>query len=404
MKKYFGLSFIVSILYSGRAGGYNIENDIDYSGAGYETIFFTLIFFILLYLLSKIESLEFNDELTISIWVFIVIIVSGAITALATNNKLLIQLFIITPLIVSSYIYLYMSYDSWKERTRGHLESSVATDSWIPSVIGYLIVAFFLHFPFYLLIKWVIGKSTANASWYFIYPASFILLLYFRRSGYQKKIPTETNIDLNPSISFKNLVSNTTSLRLSIIVKFVFFVLIVMFGFSFDDYLSVFNASSEKKHSIKTEKPVWEELLSNPNSPDTVTPTGRETPISKPIDGYPDSTEPNSEANANLLKEQQDYIRVATQIVAIHPELAEDGPASDKVLELVELYKSKGYKAADSLQMAVNQIYSETKVVSDSKVKHYKNAKSNEPSKICEYKAVMTDEDYGLCGLTPPKP
>jgi hypothetical protein len=63
-----------------------------------------------------------------------------------------------------------------------------------------------------------------------------------------------------------------------------------------------------------------------------------------------------SEAQAE--REAQAFVDTARRLAAAHPELAEDGLETDKVMALADLYRSHGIPAAEALQKAVDDLYS----------------------------------------------
>jgi len=67
-----------------------------------------------------------------------------------------------------------------------------------------------------------------------------------------------------------------------------------------------------------------------------------------------------SEGEASKL--MSEYVATAKELSAKHPELGEDGIAVDKVMALVELYRSHGENPAQALRMAVSDLYPEAAV------------------------------------------
>jgi hypothetical protein len=63
--------------------------------------------------------------------------------------------------------------------------------------------------------------------------------------------------------------------------------------------------------------------------------------------------------DATAKADEDEYVRVATELASKHPELGEDGLESDKVLALADTYRNHGLSAAEALQKAVSDLYPE---------------------------------------------
>lgn len=66
---------------------------------------------------------------------------------------------------------------------------------------------------------------------------------------------------------------------------------------------------------------------------------------------------------AQAEKEANEYLTVAKQIAADHPELAEDGLAANRVLALSDVYRNEGQSAAAALKQAVADLYPMTPMI-----------------------------------------
>lgn len=56
-------------------------------------------------------------------------------------------------------------------------------------------------------------------------------------------------------------------------------------------------------------------------------------------------------------QEAQEYLAVAQELAAAHPELSQDGVEADKVLALADVYRKNGVRPVEALQKAVADLY-----------------------------------------------
>lgn len=86
---------------------------------------------------------------------------------------------------IAAYAYLFSSYKQWEQRkiTNDAPKAMNGASEWGPAIVGYLVVAVFISFPILLITKWIASAAFVRDIWYWVYIPSFLLLVYFRRSG-----------------------------------------------------------------------------------------------------------------------------------------------------------------------------------------------------------------------------
>ena len=195
-------------------------------------------------------------------------------------------------------------------------------------------MAVFISLPIFLVIKWVFNSATAREAWNLIYLPSFALIVYLRRNG-------------NPDWDrWVNRIIALTGLSVILIVAGQII--------SIKENKGQFNNYTRLNNSQVSKAP--------PNLEDMLAEYGyKEDQTNKPKKNTPDiaylsSDSPNMNTDG-AKQEDTDFTRLANEIVAVHPELGEDGPPADKVLALVDVYKNSGMKASEALRKAVNEIY-----------------------------------------------
>lgn len=139
----------------------------------------------------------------------------------------------------------------------------------------------------------------------------------------------------------------------------------LFFSFSFIFILMIWSTLSNLEKSItnkeiasKNNKITWDSLTpsSEKRSIEEIL-SKYENPIEK--SNLPKKTSTQNESSVNQYDE--DYYKAATELAKVYPELAEDGPASDKVLTLSGYYVNQGLKPADALRRAVRDLYQTNK-------------------------------------------
>lgn len=105
-----------------------------------------------------------------------------------------------------------------------------------------------------------------------------------------------------------------------------------------------------------------------------------------------------AKSDAAAAKEAQEFVDAAKEIVAAHPELAEDGLPANKVLALQDLYRNEGMSAVEALRQAVADLYpsaktEEPKAVEPAAVEE--PAKPEETSEPAKAEESAAEEDAG---------
>lgn len=121
---------------------------------------------------------------------------------------------------IAAYAYLFSSYAQWKQRKITNDAPKVMNGAaeWGPAIVGYLVVAVFISFPILLITKWIASAAYVRDIWYWVYVPSFLLLMYFRRSGTvnESRSSLVTSIDVKGDPTANVINSNPKSYPVTI--------------------------------------------------------------------------------------------------------------------------------------------------------------------------------------------
>jgi len=76
-----------------------------------------------------------------------------------------------------------------------------------------------------------------------------------------------------------------------------------------------------------------------------------------------------------------------------------NGGFTNQEVQKIPGYRFRGYSADGALSLATEAAFP---AVSTTKPRSVQSQASSPPKRECEYKAVMSDDDYRACNLTPP--
>lgn len=121
---------------------------------------------------------------------------------------------------------------------------------------------------------------------------------------------------------------------------------------------------------------------------------------------------PAKSSSQQVVPQNSSYDSLLSQFEAqypsINPDSAQFNPTVvDQVAAIVKVHRSSGKSPEDSLRLAISEVFRSQKARTRRGASS--SAKATTPtvgqpkrSKTCQYKSVMSDEDYRACGVRPP--